>query len=129
MYQESSEWKGLGRRILINLKTIICRVVCNTNPTVTTLIKDHVQVRLISGSVANSSTFYSYLVPRLNPAPGPNPFDLQFSPPRGPISGGTNLSIWGNSLDTGSTRSVTIAGKLCQLSMIGYEQNNYGLGS
>ena len=101
-----------------------CRVVCNTNPTVTTLIKDRIQVRLISGSVANSSTFYSYLVPRLNPAPGPNPFGLQFSPPRGPISGGTNLSIWGDSIDIGSICSVTVAGKPCQLSVIGYEQTS-----
>ena len=97
------------------------RVVCTTTPPVATLVMDHLQMRLGSGSLVYtvySNDTFSYLVPRLNSAPGPNPFNLLFSPPRGPISGGTNLSIWGDSLHIGSMHYVIVAGQQCQLTSI-----------
>ena len=97
---------------------LLCRVVCTTNPPVGTLVMDHIQVMLTSGSVANSTSLFSYRVPRFNAAPDPNPFGFQFSPPHGPVSGGTNLSVWGDALDIGSTHRVTVAGLECQITAI-----------
>ena len=101
------------------------RVVCTTTPPVATLVMDQLQMRLVSSSGPSSLVYtvysndtFSYLVPRLNSAPGPNPFNLLFSPQRGPISGGTNLSIWGDSLHIGSMHYVTVAGQQCQLTSI-----------
>ncbi|GIY68379.1 hypothetical protein CDAR_586171 [Caerostris darwini] len=52
---------------------------------------------------ATSNDLFSYVVPRL----------YGVYPGRGPASGGTNVTLFGNGLDAGFTHSITVAGVPC----------------
>ncbi|XDV48245.1 hypothetical protein PO909_017694 [Leuciscus waleckii] len=77
--------------------TVSVRLVCETGASWETM-SDHVTVSVSGNAVGVSKDVFSFVEPRL----------LEFSPPHGPLAGGTRLTIRGQFLDAGSTVSVRI---------------------
>ena len=116
-------WYGSGRVTVPDCMIVFffspCRIVCTTESADDSLdVVDCITVRLITGAAAGSSTVFAFKVPKLTTPPGA-PFNYTLYPTHGPITGGTNLSIWGEYLDIGNVRRVTVGNQTCQLTMNG----------